>query len=670
MNVRRFIVLAACAAAALAPASPAISATRQARAVPTGAQHTAASSPENSPSASSLSNARPLDRADLESWLDGMVPYALRAGDIAGAVVVVVKDGTVLLKKGYGYADASTKRPMDPEQTMVRIGSTSKLFTWTAVMQLVEQGKLNLDRAVNDYLDFTIPHDFGRPVTIRDLMNHRGGFEEGLKDILRTDPQGLPSTETYLKEHQRPMLFPPGEVPAYSNYGTALAGYIVQRVSGEPYERYIERHILLPLGMTHTTFDQPLPERFAAAVSKGYRTAAAPPGAYEDIVTRPAGSATTTAADMSRFMIANLQDGRLGDAQILQAETARLMHSPSESAPPGFATMAHGFFRDVHNGRLVIGHGGDTVLFHTELNLLSSEGVGILYTFNSRGRDDAVYLARAALFDGFMDRYFPDPAAQVDLPRLPSAFADAQEIAGRYESSRRVEHGFLSIFYVLQQSGIAANLDGTIFAPDFTAPAPVAFREIGPQIWRQVGGRRQLALHTIDGVKTVVDSEDPTSVLQAVPLRRSAALNLPVLLGSSLIMIWTLLAWLLSPLMRTPKNIPDALLLELRRLRLILRCAVTFDVIYLVGWIFLLRPLLTVDLEVYRSSLDPIVRGLQFAGVLAIAAAVLGIWSAERLFRLNVARKSKVWGLIVAASLVGVVWIGFIGGLFRISVNY
>ena len=122
--------------------------------------------------------------------------------------------------------------------------------------------------------------------------------------------------------------------------------------------------------------------------------------------------------------------------------------------------------------------------------------------------------------------------------------------------------------------------------------------------------------------------------------------------------------------MRTPKNIPDALLSELRRLRLILRCAVAFDVIYLVGWIFLLRPLLTVDLEVYRSSLDPIVRGLQFAGVLAIAAAVLGIWSAGRLFRLNVARKSKVWGLIVAVSLVGVVWIGFIGGLFRFSVNY
>src|SRR5262249_14368293 len=155
-----------------------------------------------------------------------------------------VKDGTILLEKGYGYADVSKHTRMDPEQTMVRIGSTSKLFTWTAVMQLVEQGKLDLNRYVNDYLDFKIPHDFGKPVTLRDLMNHRGGFEEGLKDVLRTDTRDLPSTESYLKEHPRPMLFPPGDVPAYSNYGASVAGYIVQRVSGEPYEQYVERHIL------------------------------------------------------------------------------------------------------------------------------------------------------------------------------------------------------------------------------------------------------------------------------------------------------------------------------------------------------------------------------------------------------------------------------------------
>jgi len=299
--------------APLAGATPAPSPTTPAA----GKQPVGAASP-GAPQADSAGSAgRPLDRADVEAWLDGFVPYSLSAGDIAGAVVVVVKDGAVLLQKGYGYADVAKKLPMDPEQTMVRIGSTSKLFTWTAVMQLVEQGKLDLDRDVNEYLDFKIPRDFDKPVTVRDLMNHRGGFEEGLKDVLRLDPAGVPSTEAYLKEHPRPMLFAPGEVPAYSNYGAALAGYIVERVSREPFERYIERHILAPLGMAHSSFYQPLPEQFAASVSNGYRVASEPPGRYEQIVTRPAGSATTTAADMARFMLVHLQQGRFDDAQLL-----------------------------------------------------------------------------------------------------------------------------------------------------------------------------------------------------------------------------------------------------------------------------------------------------------------------------------------------------------------
>ena len=667
MNGRNFIALAACAAVILLQASAARSAPGAVPAAPAAPPVAPAAAPA-APSPASSTHA--LERADLEGWLDGMVPYALKAGDMAGAVVVVVKDGRVLLQKGYGYADVSKKVEMDPEQTMVRIGSTSKLFTWTAVMQLVETGKLDLDRNINDYLDFTIPNDFGKPVTLRDLMNHRGGFEEGLKDVLWTNPRGVPSTEAYLKDHKRPMLFPPGQVPAYSNYGAALAGYIVERVSKEPFERYIERHILVPLGMTHTTFDQPLPDQFAGQVSKGYRTASGPPGPYELIVTRPAGSGTTTVADMSHFMIAHLQDGHFGDAEILQAATAKLMHSPTQEAPPGFATMAHGFFFESHNGRTVLGHGGDTIFFHNEFNLLPAEGVGIDFTFNSRGRAEAVYLAREALFDGFMDRYFPNSAALVDPPALPTAPADAQLIAGRYESSRRIEHGFLSLFYVLQQSVIAANPDGTISVPGEFTPGPVTYREIGPQLWRRAGGTQQLTLQTIDGVKTVAESGDPTSVLQAVPLKRSSALNLTVLIVACLILVWTLLAWLLSPWLRTLKNIPDDLVPQVKRLRLLLRAAAAFDVVYLVCWVIVLLPTLNLELDFYSSSLDPVVGALEAAGLLAIAAALLGIWSAWRLSRLNIPRRLPFWGFVTAAGLLGVVWIGFIGGLIRFSLNY
>jgi CubicO group peptidase (beta-lactamase class C family) len=612
-----------------------------------------------------------LDRDDLDAWLDGLVPYALKNGDIAGGVVSVVKDGSVLLQKGYGFADVGKHVPMDAAATLTRIGSTSKLFTWTAVMQLVEAGKLDLDRDVNDYLDFKIPTAAGKPITLLDLMNHRAGFEEGLKDVLATDPHNLQSTETFLKRHPRPLLFPPGSVPAYSNYGAALAGYIVERVSGQPFERYIEQHIFLPLGMSNSTFEQPLPDRFKDRVSLGYRTDSTPPQPYEFVVTAPAGSMATTAADMTRFMIAHLESGRLGDFQMLSAPTIRLMHSPSESALPGFSTMAHGFFYESRNGRIVIGHGGDTVLFHTELDLLPDQHVGVFYSFNSRGRDEAVYGVRKALWDGFLERYFPDALPIKPAPAtLAAVTSGAQQIAGRYQSSRRIEHGFLSVFYLLQQSVITANADGTIAAPRSSEAGEDTLHEVAPNMWRAVGGTRQLALQQIGGVKTVVDSEDPISVLQAVPLAQSAPLNLAILLSALIILTVTVLAWPISWLVRraTGKQSSDSP--ALRRLRLLARVAAVIDLLYLAAWMLLLKPLLSLSIEIYSTALDPVVRTLQFCGLLAIAAAALGILSVWRTYPLPVSRRYKIWNGLLAAAMLGVIWIGFMGSLLSFNLNY
>jgi len=629
--------------------------------------HGQAGEPQNS---SSPSSSHALDSHDLEAWLDGLLPYALNSGEIAGAVVTVVKDGNILLEKGFGYADVGRQIPMDPEGTMIRAGSTSKLFTWTAVMQLVEQGKLDLNKNVDEYLDFKVSPATGKSITLLDLMNHRAGFEEGLKDIIATDPHGLESTETYLKQHPRPLLFPPGSVPAYSNYGAALAGYIVERVSGEPFERYVERHIFTPLGMMHSTFDQPLPARFKDAVSQGYGTASMPPHPYELVVTAPAGSLAATAVDMARFMMAQLNQGRIGDSEILKSQTARLMQSPSETALPGFGTMAHGFFYETRNGRTLIGHGGDTVVFHTELDLLPEEHVGIFYNFNSRGRDSAVYRLRKALLDRFMDRYFPASVPTSSVPNLATASRDAQQIAGRYQSSRRVEHGFLSLFYLLQQSVITSNPDGTISAPQFLGAGEDVFHEAAPDLWLQVGGTRQLALQRIDNIKTVVDSEDPTSVLQAVPFYRSSALNLPLLLIASAILALTVLFWPISWLVRRGYGVQSRQSVPLQRVRLCTRLAAAFDVLYLVGWMLLLKPVLSLDLQIYSAAFDPVVRTLQFAGLAAIAAAAVGLWSMWRLSKLEVSIRYQLWNGALVASMLGIVWIGFVGRLISFNVNY
>ena len=174
-----------------------------------------------------------MSAADAEIWLDGYFPYALHTGDIAGAVVVIVKDGQVLLEKGYGYADIDKRTPVDPKSTLFRWGSTSKLFTWTAVMQLVEQGKLDLDADVNRYLDFRIPAREGRPITMRNIMTHTAGFEERLVGLIGVEKDGVEPLEQFVKRFVPSRIFAPGETPAYSNYATALAGYIVARLSGD-----------------------------------------------------------------------------------------------------------------------------------------------------------------------------------------------------------------------------------------------------------------------------------------------------------------------------------------------------------------------------------------------------------------------------------------------------
>jgi CubicO group peptidase (beta-lactamase class C family) len=623
---------------------------------------------ESPPSASDTPHQ--LDAADLEAWLNGLLPYALKSGDIAGGVVVVVKDGQVLFQSGYGYADVERKIPMDPERTLTRIGSTSKLFTWTAVMQLVEQGKLDLNRNVDDYLDFKVSPTTGKPITLLDLMNHKGGFEEGLKDLLSTDPNTFQSNEVYLKQHPRPLLFPPGTIAAYSNYGTALAGYIVQRVSGEPFDRYIDEHIFQPLGMQHSTFAQPLPERFKGMMSQGYKTASTPPQPYELVVTQPAGSVASTAADMARFMLAHLQQGRLGNFDMLNRQTAQLMYSPSETALPGFATMAHGFFQGVHNGRTLLGHGGDTLVFHTELELLPQQGVGIFYSFNSRGHEDAVYGLRKALLDQFMDRYFPDTAAPRDPPTLPTAGADAQKIAGRYQSSRRVEHGFLTVFYLLQQTVIAASPDGTLSAPKAFEPGETHLREIAPNLWQEIGGTRRLVLTNINGVQTVLDSQDPTSALQAVPGDRSSPLNLTILIGSLLVLVGTVILWPIFWLVRRHYQRALADAPEVRRWRRLLRIAAAIDVVWMICWIVVLLPVLSLQLGFYSWTHDLLIGTLQIAGLLVIATAATGLWGMWQLCRFEKSWLVRIGNGLIAAALLGFVWMGYVGKLLSFNLNY
>lgn len=630
-----------------------------------------------------------LDRADLEAWLDGYVPASLQRGDIAGVVVSVVKDGEILLGKGYGFADVASKRPMDADTTLIRPGSVSKLFTWTAVMQLVEQGKLDLDADINAYLDFKLEYPFGKPVTLRQLMAHRGGFEEGLKSVMAVEPKNLISTEQYLKANPRPMVFAPGTVPAYSNYGTSLAGYIVQRVSGEPFEAYVERHILAPLGMTRSTFVQPLPAALAGGMSQGYMTASEPPRPFELVTTGPAGALSATATDMAKFMLAYLQQGKLLDQQILRPETVRQMQQGAERPYPGFQAMAYGFFEGERNGRHWLGHGGDTVVFHSDLYLLPNERTGIFFSANSRGAQNAVYAMREALFKGFVDRYFPAPnqpgAGQSGsapaaaggfastqptqtAPALSSAAFDSTQIAGRYESSRRVESAFLNVFYLLGETVISANADGTISMSE--GDRPKVYRETAPNIWTQVDGDQKLALASVGGRRAVINNEDPTSVLQAVPGHRSGGWNLPLFGGAVAVLLLTVILWPVAALVRRHYRAPLQLTGRDAQARTLPRIAALVGLGWLFGWYLMMEPLMSNHLEAYDVALDSQLRLLQVLGLVLIAAAAIAVWGAWRTVRGSSGMFAKLGSVLIALALLDLVWFGSLAKLLSFNSGY
>jgi CubicO group peptidase (beta-lactamase class C family) len=229
-------------------------------------------------------------RPDVEEFFDLLIADQLARENIAGAVVGIVKDGQVVFAKGYGYADVAKGIPVTADASLFRIGSISKLITWTAAMQLVEQKKLSLDEDVNTYLDFKIPPAFGKPITLRNLMTHSGGFEDTWRYMGVEDPQQAIQLESYVKNHLPRRVYPPGEVSAYSNYGATLTGYLVQRISGKRFEDYVDENIFRPLGMNRTTFAQPAPAELAPLVSQGYGVASSPPGPFEIMNSFPAGS--------------------------------------------------------------------------------------------------------------------------------------------------------------------------------------------------------------------------------------------------------------------------------------------------------------------------------------------------------------------------------------------
>jgi len=651
---------------------------------PAGALEPAAAKPSATPptavAAPRAGNARTLDKTDVDAWLDGYMPFALNTSDIPGAVVVVVKDGQVLSARGFGYADVDKRTPVDPARTLFRPGSVSKLVTWTAVMQLVEQGKIDLDADVNTYLDFKIPPRAGKPVTMRQMMTHTAGFEESAKGLIVYDKSAAMTLPELIKSRTPARIFDAGTTPAYSNYATSLAGYIVGRLSGLPFDDYVEQRIFAPLNMRTASFRQPLPAALAPLAATGYSEPGQPSLGFEIVNSAPAGALSASGIDMANFMIAHLQGGQFNGQRILSAATAATMHnSPLEkvdraSLLPPLNRMELGFFETNVNGRDVIAHLGDTEGFHTSLHLYMGDGVGLYLSVNGGGRAGASNPLRNALFHDFSDRYFPStlPADSRVAPDL--ARRHAQMMAGSWDSTRRAESNFFAISNLLGQVKISVNDKGELVIPALVGAngRPREWVEIAPFVWRDKNGEDRLAARVVDDrvVRWSMDFMSPFMVLEPVPAARNGAWLLPAASLAILVLVLAVLAMPAGWIVRRRFKLGRAAAGPARQATLATRLGALAVLAVLAGWGGIVAAFAK-SVSYASSVLDPWLWIVQIGGLLALVAALAaGARNLQLAFRPGQDWWRKAWSVLFMLSVLVLAYIAVSFKLVSMSVNY
>jgi CubicO group peptidase (beta-lactamase class C family) len=379
---------------------------------------------------------------DADEWADFLHRRMVRFTEeenIPNAVIALVSEGRISLMQGYGHADMEAGIPVDPETHLFRVGSVSKIFTWAAVLQLAEKGQLSLDEDIRTYTGtdpdfrilFDIPDTEAGPgaITLRHLMSHSAGFANTFEGLFSFTEQ--PPLKQYLAERMPARIFPPGEVIGYSNYGTALAGHIVEQVSGMDFEDYISEHIFAPLGMSGSSFRQPLPGDLQPRMVNAYRYIDGEfrMGHFEHMPS-PAGGLSTTARDMAQFLIANLNRGATESGAFMSPETHNIMHSTLFRYHPLTSGMVHGLMEYSVNGQTIIEHSGSSSIFDAGFYLFPGLDLGLFIAYS--GGD---FYGHSGILYDFLNEFFPTghPADARVEPGTPEMPADQSVPTGRGE---------------------------------------------------------------------------------------------------------------------------------------------------------------------------------------------------------------------------------------------
>lgn len=433
----------------------------------------------------------------LAEYLDGLVEAQRREYLLPGVTLALVRADAPTLLRGYGHADLAARTPVDPQQTLFRIGSVSKTFIWTAALLLVDRGQLDLDADVNTYLKAVkVAPAFEAPVTMRQLMSHRAGFEDSFQVFAVGDEDVRPLAQL-LAEHQPKRVYPPGARSSYSNWGSALAAQVVADIAGEDYGSFLRRELLDPLGLRDTVWEGPtrMDAATRARLAQGYAENGGVLNPEQELQLGaywPAGGIATTAADMARWMRFHLSHGELDGRRLLSAETHALIWTRPYSDRAEAADVSHGFIQTPFRGLLLTGHGGATESYLSNLVLVPELGLGVFVSQSSGASRNLVQRLPEQIIERL--QALPPAAPLAAEPGEPGALAEAE---GNYLNNRRVFSSFAALFGAFDGVSLRAVNSETLALE--AGPRSGEYRRIGEDLFESAFGQRLALIRGPDG---------------------------------------------------------------------------------------------------------------------------------------------------------------------------
>lgn len=469
-----------------------------------------------------------LNGKNLKVFFNTEIPILMEKYNIVGYTMGFGIDNKIITK-GYGFSDLEGMIPVDPNNTLFRAGSISKLFTWTAVMQLVEQGEIDLNTDINNYLgDLQIPKTYPEPITMLHLMSHSAGFEDILIGVITKDWNQKESLYESLTKQIPKRIRPPDTEVSYSNYGAMLAGYIVEQVSGVSFEEYIEQKIFKPLGMDRTTFRQPVPDHLINQLSRGYSYS--PNGHqkmdFEIVQGAPAGSISITAKDMIKFFNAHLGISNQESHSILNPEIMEKMHNLHYQQDPRSSGFAHGFFYSEHKNFTTLTHDGDTIYFHSYGGFIPEYNFSFFFSNNtSTGK-----AANMELQSKFYSTFFPEPAGS-ELSKNYISTSNLEKYKGTYLVNRHSESDFSKLMKLGMTISVKHLSEGVLEITDFTRSTN-SYVEIDKNIFQEVNGTNKIIFleDNVGNIQSVLMDIIPAFIFNRMNFLESPLFNMVIVL--------------------------------------------------------------------------------------------------------------------------------------------